>query len=374
MTKTAQRLALASALLIGAPAFAQTTANALPEWMNKVSLGGDFRFRLNQENNNSVQDTSEVIRVRLGLNAKVNESLTANFRFASAAGTNTITSSNQDLTGFNSKKPYWIDIASIDWKAFDGATLTLGKAVNPFFTAGKNEMVWDADLTLEGVNAKYQQEFGAFRPFAAIAYTVINEVSGTTNQADVTLLGAQIGTGFKSDIAGATLAASLYNYNNLQGTPVTAIPTTGTPSSKGNTLDASSAFAYEYRLTNVELELTTDAVGIPLTAYGAWVRNSEPSDLKDGWLGGARIGKLKELYSWALDYNYRDLQKDATVGVFTDSDFAGGGTDVRGHKVAFQFVPLDGTTLSATAFFNNRNISAANTYYEKYLLEAVATF
>lgn len=367
MTKSAQRLALVSALLIGAPAFAQTTATTteMPAWLNRVSLGGDFRFRFAQESVPGAQDTSEVIRARLALVAKVNDSITANFRLATAGTSNTITSSNVDLSGFGAKKNVWFDIASVDWKAFDGVTLTAGKAVNPFFSAGKNELIWDGDLTFEGVNAKYAQDFGAFQPFAAVAHNQINETTGTSSAPDVTLLGAQIGVGYKSEPVNAVLAVSSYTYNNLKG--FTAI------SAKGNSLTG-GAYDFEYKLTNVELEVSSDAAGIPLMGYGAWVQNSDPSDNKDGWLAGLRIGKVKDVYSWALDYNYREVKADATLGLVNDSDFAGGGTNVKGHKIAAQFVVMDGTTLSATAFFDKQNIATSETFYEKYLLEAVTTF
>ena len=50
-------------------------------------------------------------------------------------------------------------------------------------------------------------------------------------------------------------------------------------------------------------------------------------------MAGATLGKAKDKGSWQFDYNYRDLEADAVVGAFSDSDFAGGGTGAEGHKL-----------------------------------------
>ena len=41
---------------------------------------------------------------------------------------------------------------------------------------------------------------------------------------------------------------------------------------------------------------------------------------------GATLNKAKDPGSWQFEYDYRDIQADAVVGKFNDSDFVGGGT------------------------------------------------
>lgn len=68
---------------------------------------------------------------------------------------------------------------------------------------------------------------------------------------------------------------------------------------------------------------------IPLSAYGQFVKNTESTDGQDkAWLAGLK----SKIGAWSLDYNYRDVQRNGVVSLFTDSDFGNGFTGSRGHK------------------------------------------
>ncbi|MCY1442134.1 putative porin [compost metagenome] len=43
-------------------------------------------------------------------------------------------------------------------------------------------------------------------------------------------------------------------------------------------------------------------------------------------------GLKSKIGAWSLDYNYRDVQRNGVVSLFTDSDFGNGFTGSRGHK------------------------------------------
>ena len=92
---------------------------------------------------------------------------------------------------------------------------------------------------------------------------------------------------------------------------------------------------------------------MPLGLYADFVQNQDADDLDQGYIIGAKLGKAKSRGSWQVQYQYQDLEADATFGLVTDSDFMGGGTDGKGHKIggayAFQknwslgFTYFDGT-------------------------------
>lgn len=363
-----------------APALAQTPpapeaatatpeAPAIPAWLNKISFGGDLRLRGDQVTDAGATNTAAVLRARLAAIGKINDDFTANMRLATGT-LNNATSSNQILGGGMGKKAILLDIASVDWKAWDGLIVTGGKATNPFYTAAKNELIWDSDLTFEGFNAKWALELGELKPFLTLSYNTLNDPGNAT--ADTTLVGAQAGLAYKGEGLSGTLAVSSYTYNNLKDQPfsTTAAPTSFTQ--KGNS--GTTAYIVDYKLLAVDAEVSLELAGIPFTPYGTYITNSDGGDFKEGLLGGLRIGKVKDVGSWAFDYSYRDLQKDATVGHFTDSDFSGGGTDVRGSQYALQYVAATGTTLAAKVIAANKAISGANTNYERYQLDAVFSF
>lgn len=77
-----------------------------------------------------------------------------------------------------------------------------------------------------------------------------------------------------------------------------------------------------------------------MTYFGDYVANTAAVDEnKDtGWLVGFAVRKAKDPGSWQFEYDYRDLQADAVVGQFNDSDFVGGGAGGRGHRFGFSYV------------------------------------
>jgi hypothetical protein len=369
--------ALATALTAAAvmPTQAHAQAAEAPAWMSKVTLGADLRFRLQHTNDMTTlpayPEDAAIIRARLGSTFKVNDQMTLNFRLASgASNSNLITTSHQTLGDAYQKKEFWLDIASMEYKPMANLAINAGKALNPFYSAGKNELVMDSDINPEGVNVKYTAEYGSFKSFATAAYNLVKN-SGTTHIADVTQTGGQIGTNYKADKFGVTFALGMYNYNDVKDrTVLSTEASVGT----GNTF-TSSAYAQEYKLTNVELEATTEAMGIPLTAYGSYVKNSDAEANKDtGLLGGLRVGTLGAAGTWAVDYNYRDLQADAIISNFTDGDF-GNKTGVYGHRAALSYVAAPNVTLTAIGLMVERKNTAGEFKpWERYNLEVLATF
>jgi hypothetical protein len=55
-----------------------------------------------------------------------------------------------------------------------------------------------------------------------------------------------------------------------------------------------------------------------------------------------------------LGYNYRDLEADAVVGAFSDSDFIGGGTDGKGHMFTAGYAISKNFTTGITYFSNEK--------------------
>jgi len=52
-----------------------------------------------------------------------------------------------------------------------------------------------------------------------------------------------------------------------------------------------------------------------------------------------------------------EVEKDAVVGVFTSSDFAGGGTDSKGHIIGGAAQMARNTAIKITYFINETGLS-----------------
>ncbi|MDD5444170.1 MAG: putative porin, partial [Pseudomonas fluorescens] len=77
-----------------------------------------------------------------------------------------------------------------------------------------------------------------------------------------------------------------------------------------------------------------------------------------GWAAGLTAGKCVALKSWALRCEYRDLDRDAVVGAFTDSDFANGTTGSRGHKMKVSYDIDKNFALGATYFLTKADYAS----------------
>ena len=62
----------------------------------------------------------------------------------------------------------------------------------------------------------------------------------------------------------------------------------------------------------------------------------------------------------ARGYAYQDLEADAVIATFTDSDFGGGGTDGKGHVIELNYALRDRWTLGFRYFLNERGADADN--------------
>jgi hypothetical protein len=89
---------------------------------------------------------------------------------------------------------------------------------------------------------------------------------------------------------------------------------------------------------------------------------------------GASINKAKDPGSWQLDYDYREVQADAVVGQFTDSDFTGGGTGGRGHRFGFSYVLTKNVVPGLGYYINRYDGRNDNADYKRLQADVVVKF
>jgi hypothetical protein len=387
--------------------------STLPEWLDRFQFEGDMRlryesFQLAEDNTpaglanyvsgtgltrgadlvnaggnfsgvpnfNTVQDFNRArLRARFGINAKVNDMVSAGFRITSGT-TSGPTSTNQTLgQGFN-KYSLVLDRAFLTVKPIPWLSVTGGRIANPFFST---DLVWAEDLNFEGVAANYSRPITPnLTGFVTLGYFPLR----TDNPQQTTgreLAGLQTGlawhlmptTDFKFGVA-------LYDYHGIEG-KLESNTRYGPPSvsdygtryeypnglrQRGNTLFVTNALADPLTGTTYwglasgfrELDLTSsvdiahfDPVHVVLT--GDYVNNllfdhkkiskrADPSGTfkivdgqSYGYLGKLLVGQPAMLQSgdWNVSLAYRWLGSDAVLDAFTNSDFGLGGTNNKGY-------------------------------------------
>jgi len=173
---------------------------------------------------------------------------------------------------------------------------------------------------------------------------------------DSIMLGGQFGYRHMLDNGmRITAGASYYDYLETQGqTPF------WDGDSGGNRLTPAGRYLNDFNLTELFAELNLKAGERPLTVFADYVTNTEASAADTGFALGASLGEVSKQGTWRFGYIYQDLEADAVIGTFTDSDFASGGTDGKGHVLEFNYGFRDRLVFGFRYFLNERGADVGN--------------
>ena len=342
------------------------------DWSESFKIKGDFRYRhemIDQED----QDTRNRhrIRARIDMIGTVNDETKVVVGISS--GSSDPVSNNQTLTDAFSSKGLLIDKAYVEYspKAAHGLMLTAGKMYNPFFKPASSELIWDSDIRMEGMRAEYSANMdNVTLQFIGSGLWIEERKAGD----DSYLAGGQAVLNYNMEEQNVSLGggASYYYYGNTMGYK----PFFDEEDSFGNSIVDDSLYANDYELIELFGTISFKAgEKTPVTLLGDFVTNTAADSLETGWLIGIRVGKTKNPGSWDFRYNYREVKKDAVLGLFTDSDFRGGGTDAKGHEIGFSYQLLEKTTFGATYFINQIGLEEENsTDFNRLQLDLVFKF
>lgn len=385
MTKTKMAVAYLAALV--AVANAQQVQDARPQtWTDSLTLKGDVRGRLELIDEDGKDSRERMrMRARLAAEAKVATEWTAGIGLATSENNDPV-SSNVTLDSAGSRKNVYLDLAWLRWgPAGTGYGVTAGKMKQPMYTV--RDLVFDNDLNPEGIVFQHGNKEEAYETFLNAGGFAIDEVSDGD---DVYMYAAQAGLKLNvGEASSFTIGASDYMYDDLEGHPAIDHATTDPTkvSAKGNQTtkttkvgadgkDVVTGVFYKYGFNVVEgfLVFDTKAGELPLQAYAEYAVNTEADDEDTAYLAGLRLGKAKDPGSWELDYNYRELEANAVFGANTDSDFAGGGTDGKGHRFGGSYQIAKNVKGTVAYFLNERAVTKGGTDYDRLQIDCTVSF
>jgi len=333
------------------------TEGDYPSWAPKIKIGGDLRYRyehIAEQGKNSRQ--RDRIRARLALSGRVNGEL--DFKVRLASGADDPVSTNQTLTGAFSSKDIWLDQAYFDWHPNATVRVFGGKMANPFFTPGGSQLIWDGDLTPEGLALCFTGS-GTNQPFLNLAQFWAEERSSGS---DARVLGMQGGLKFGSKSTKGTIGLGYYNFTGVKGEP----PLFDQTKSFGNSVtkddEGNLFYATGFRELEAFAQMDWKAGNTPVALYGNWVTNTAADDDDTGWLVGLDLGSTKNPGDWKFGYNYRRLEADAVLGAWCDSDFIGGGTNGKGHAFSITTAIAQNATFGITYLVNDKGLVNSKDY------------
>lgn len=415
------------------------TPNAIPEWTERIRIEGDLRVRMQEDSfpkgnspiasyapgaagnpaatnpdfplgtrfpagvglddngfptGNASDDVNRLrLRARLGVLAKINDTVSAGFRFTTGNVTDRV-STNQTLGSNFNKYSFLVDRAYMKFDPVEWASFSGGRIPNPWFAT---DLVWDEDLNFDGiaVNLRNVTMTQALRPFATAGWFPLR-ADNPPNADKQWLAGAQIGAEY--DLNGSTrlrVGLAKYHYSRLEAGTDTRFDLTGALPGyggyehssalrqKGNTLvrtnsplDANGAPIYglasrfEPWVITATADLAHfDPVHVLLSAE--YVKNTgfDRADilrrtglnLTDGkdtaWHVRLAVGmpSVRLAEDWQVFASYKYIGSDSVVDGFTDSDFGLGGTNLKGFVIGGSY-GLYRDTAVGLRWYSARNI------------------
>lgn len=313
-----------------------------------LDLSGDLRLR--EEFNFSDADardrTRTVLRARVRATYKLNDRLSVGGQLATGDPDDP-NSTDVTLGNFADDLDLSLDQAWLRYQA-DRLTVWAGKFPLPFV---RTDMVWDGDVSPQGVAATYGLPIGGTAKLDARAlYFVVDEASAG---ADSDMIGVQavLSTRIAADLK-LTLAGAYYRYglNSVAGADAGDF--------RSNMI-AGGRYLSDFRLLNGTATLAWSGLGArwPVTLTGDYIHNSGAAVSADsGFNIELGAGRTAARGDWRVVYNYSEVGVDAVFAAFSH-DNLNIATNYRLHGLGVDYVPADNVVLGAT-FYHYRPLDA----------------
>lgn len=318
---------------------------AKKSWTDTMRWKGDFRYRYETfDIENKPNRNRNRIRARAALIADVTPTIEVGLGLAS--GGDDPVSSNQTLGGGGSTKDLRIDLAYFDWDGLKDTNVYGGKFSNYIHRSGKNALLWDGDWRPEGTGIKWNN--GLF--FANGLGTWIESDSNSKKGQSFAYL-TQLGIKFPIGDSVKMTAGVGYHVFDTAGN--------GSYFGEdddffGNSFDpVTKTYLYDYEELELFADLSFDAFGYPMTVFGNYVQNQAVDDNDTGYAFGIKYGAAKNKGEWQFGYVYQRLEADAVLGLLTDSDFGGGGTNSKGSILKGSYAFARNFNFNVTYFIND---------------------
>lgn len=320
------------------------------DWTDSMRWKGDFRYRFESfDIEGKPNRDRNRVRARAALIADVTPNVEVGLGLAT--GGDDPVSSNQTLGGGGSTKDIRLDLAYFDWAGLTNTHILGGKFSNFIHKTGKNSLLWDGDWRPEGTGIAWDN--GRF--FANGLGTWIESDSNKGQSfAYLTQAGVKIPLG---DSMRLTTGIGYHRFN-----------TKGNGSYFGDDDDFfgnsfnpdTNTYLYNYEELELFADLGFSLFDRPALVFANYVQNQAADDDDTGYAIGINYGSAKNKGQWAFGYVYQKLEADAVLGLLTDSDFGGGGTDSKGHILKGSYAFARNLNANMTYFMNDVGLNREN--------------
>jgi len=350
----------------------------------ELNWNGDVRFRYESSQTKKSTDVHDYARdryrtrVRFGFDAWINDELSATVKLASgdiANQTKETVSRNETYDGLFKAKSIYLNEAFIDYHpmslGLDGkVNMIFGKREVAKTIVWNNDMVYDGDLTIEGITLQYGKDAAGKEKDGLVAvagYYFLDEQfpSATSHASENDPFLTVVQVAYKGEISDISYMFGVgdNNFRNLRHFSTDA----GAVTSNGVTLANTPDRNVIELLGNIGGQVTET---LPWKIYGQYAfntcSNSDDSRIdnkkRKAWLAGVTVGDAKQPGQWALDFNYNHIERDSVFPILTDSDRKVGNynSNTMGWELGATYHLVQNMTVGAK-YYNYRQIEGVET-------------
>jgi hypothetical protein len=307
--------------------------DTVPAWVQGLVIKGDLRLRhqVDWDASKNYARIRERMRLRVGFETSIVESLQAGFGFATGGETMAAlagdvydkepTSTNHTFGNGFGKARLMVDYAYLAYNPVGWITVTAGKMKAGTHVWNATDLMWDGDINPDGVSLKFSRNFGEIGNIFAIGSALVFSEKASTANAPACNIG-QVGGSYKPLAMLSLKAAVAYEVFEVNG--------------KNTGYYGTPTFDYVNVVPSFEATVSELPLIQSVKVFGDMVSNSDtkPTSDKDGSAVGLTIGspKIAALGTWQITYIDRKLGQNSMLAGLGDSDAYGGALNSKGYE------------------------------------------
>lgn len=361
----------------------ETTSVSAPlataEFTPSNKFSGDFRYR-HQDTKDASKKNRRVHRLmlRVGQAFQIQSDLKFTYRLMTGTNNNSGNTTIADGGSTQGSPRYTIglDQAYVTYLPEQNLSLYLGKMPQFFYSAGKNQVILDRDITPEGLGLQFKESFldKKIDLNLNLASLWVREKYNSTAGEDVTdsfLNVAQATVGYKINSDYSThLGLGTYTFTDVKGSAPNDLTIQTAPDFKGNTTDGSGKYLNEYEILQTSVELKYAKAANEISVFYEQLKNGGADSLNEATIFGTTMSYGK----FSLSLMRQTIENDAVLAIYGSADTAGGQTNSRGNVYLFGYKLNKNAVINYSLYDFERNVETTPTDYKVSHIDLTVVF
>ncbi len=346
------------------------------EFVKSYETFGDLRYRQQNLKISENQDRpTQRLMFRLGQNILVQDDLKLTYRLMT--GTSNVSGNNtlgDAKTPGAPRQSFGLDQAFANYSSAKSLNLFIGKMPQFFTTAGKNQIILDRDISLEGLGLQSKFKFYGDHlglNISAGSFVMREKYDDTFGEdlTDTNLNVAQIIFSGQENDFKLNIGYGIFSYTAIKDDKPTSY-LVGATNAKGNTLDILGNYQSQYELIQNLIEIKWTPKNFEFSMFIENIKNTAAEDFNKAIAYGASVTWQK----LTVTYLNQKIENDAVFAMFTDSDFADGQTNSEGTILSIQYKLNKNANLGYAEYKNKQSIDTLPTDYRRRHIDLTFSF